>query len=133
MAFRSVRIPAAFHGLYGLRPSYGRVPYAGCLNALQGQEAVTFVLGPISNSLEGVKRFMKSVADQKPWTLDAKTIKRPWNEEEYSLADRGGGKPLCFAIMWHDEIVRPHPPITRALQLARDALLAAGHHGMSDS
>ncbi|KAF8905934.1 general amidase [Gymnopilus junonius] len=124
----SVRIPAVFNGLYGLRPSYGRVPYAGCINALEGQEAITFVLGPISDSLEGVKRFMKSVVNHNPWIMDPKVIKKPWNEDEYRLVGHGAGQRLCFAILWHDEIVLPHPPIMRALEHTKQALLAAGHH-----
>lgn len=33
----SIRIPAAFNGLYGIRPSSGRLPYEGMANSMDGQ------------------------------------------------------------------------------------------------
>ncbi|KAF8904721.1 amidase signature domain-containing protein [Gymnopilus junonius] len=123
----SIRIPSAFNGLYGLRPSYGRVPYAGCVNSMEGQDSVLSVLGPLCNSLNGVKKFMQSVASQRPWLKDPLAVKKPWNEEEYQLIDHGEGKRLCFAILWHDEVILPHPPVVRALEQTKQALLKAGH------
>lgn len=123
----SVRIPAAFCGLYGFRPSYGRVPYAGCVNSLEGQDSVLSVLGPLSNSLYGIKIFMQGVVGQKPWVKDPLVVRKRWSEDEYNLIDHGEGNPLCFAIMWDDGLVVPHPPIIRGLELTKKALLAAGH------
>ena len=126
---RSIRVPAAFNGLYALCPSPGRVPYAGCVNTLEGQDSILSSLGPLSSSLGGIKAFLKSVASQKPWLKDPLATNKPWNEEEYQLADHGNGKRLCFAIMWHDEFILPQPPVTRALEATKQALLAAGHQG----
>ncbi|PPQ73618.1 hypothetical protein CVT26_010526 [Gymnopilus dilepis] len=123
----SIRVPAAFNGLYALCPSPGRVPYAGCVNTLEGQDSILSSLGPLSSSLSGIKAFLKSVASQKPWLKDPLAINKPWNEDEYQLADHGNGKRLCFAIMWHDEFILPQPPVTRALEATKQALLAAGH------
>ncbi|KAF9554987.1 amidase, partial [Agrocybe pediades] len=124
----SIRIPSAFNGLYGLRPSYGRVPYAGSVNSLEGQEAIPSVLGPISNSLGGLKSFMQSAAAQSPWLKDPMAVRKPWSEAEYHLSDHGEGKtPLCFAMLWHDEFVLPHPPVLRALERTKEALIRAGH------
>ncbi len=33
----SIRIPAAFNGLYGIRPSSGRLPYEGMANSMVSQ------------------------------------------------------------------------------------------------
>ncbi|TFK77300.1 general amidase [Pluteus cervinus] len=123
----SIRIPSGFCGLYALRPSYGRVPYAGNVNSLEGEDSILSVLGPMSNSLDGVKVFMKSVVGQKTWERDPLVTRMPWDEAEYSLASHGGGRNLCFAIIWDDGIVVPHPPITRGLEMTKRALLAAGH------
>ncbi|KAF8900249.1 general amidase [Gymnopilus junonius] len=123
----SIRVPAAFNGLYALCPSYGRIPYAGCVNALEGQDSVLSSLGPLCNSLGGIRNFMKSVLSEKPWLKDPLAMKKPWNEEEYRLADHGDGKYLCFAFMWHDEFILPHPPVMRALEQTKQALLSAGH------
>ncbi|KAJ3910090.1 general amidase [Lentinula edodes] len=123
----SIRIPAAFCGTYGLRPSYGRVPYAGCVNSLEGQDSVASVLGPLSNSLSGIKTFMKAVIDARPWLKDPLAVRKRWSDDEYNLADHGNGKNLCFAIMWDDGLVVPHPPIIRGLEVVKKALLNAGH------
>ncbi|KLO17536.1 general amidase [Schizopora paradoxa] len=124
----SVRIPSTFCGIYTLRPSYERLPYSGALNALEGQESISSVLGPMTNSIEAVKLFTKSIIDAKPWLKDPLVIKKPWSEDEYNLVDHGGrGGQLCFAIMWDNEVVRPFPPMKRAMDMTKAALEAAGH------
>lgn len=49
----SIRIPAAFNFLYGIRPSHGRVPYGGMANSMAGQETVHSVVGPLGHSASG--------------------------------------------------------------------------------
>lgn len=83
----SIRVPGAFCGLYGLKPSYGRIPYSGTVSTLEGQESVTIVLGPLSNSLSGIKTFMQSVIAQKPWLKDPDAVRKKWDDDEYTLVD----------------------------------------------
>jgi Asp-tRNA(Asn)/Glu-tRNA(Gln) amidotransferase A subunit family amidase len=128
----SVRIPSAFCGLYGLRPSYGRVPYSGTANSLEGQDSILSVLGPLSASLGGVKVFMKAILAQKPWLKDPLVVRKKWDEDEYQLVDHGEGNKMCFGILWDDGGIVPHPPIIRGLEMAKDALIAAGHYGLSN-
>ena len=45
------------------------------------------------------------------------------------LAEHGEGGRMCFAIMWDNGVVRPHPPVRRAMELTKKALEAAGHVG----
>lgn len=125
----SVRIPASFNGLFGLRPSYNRVPYQGSVNSMEGQESIPSVLGPLSPTLSGVKTFFKTVIDSKPWRQDPLAVRKPWDEAGYKLEEHGGGKSLVFGILWDDDYVVPHPPIRRALQITKDALIKAGHKG----
>ncbi|KAL4251646.1 amidase family protein [Abortiporus biennis] len=123
----SIRIPSGFNGLYGMRPSYNRVPYANAVNSMEGQESILSVFGPISNNISGLKAFMKAVVDSKPWLKDPLALRKKWDEEAYALLDRDGGKKLCFGILWNDGQSVPHPPITRGLEITKAALLAAGH------
>lgn len=125
----SIRIPSGFNGVYGLRPSYGRVPYAGSVNSLEGQDSVPSVLGPLSNSLAGIKSFMKAIAGKQPWNKDPFAVRKPWNEDEYNLIDHGNGDKLCFAILWDDALLVPHPPVIRGLEETKRALLHSGHKG----
>ena len=106
------------------------MPYAGCVNSLDGQEAMLSVLGPMTRSIEGIKRFMKVVLDAQPWNRDPMVLRMPWNEKAYQLAEHGNGGQLCFGILWHDGVVHPHPPVTRALEIVKAALLAKGHRGV---
>lgn len=137
----SVRVPSAFNGLWGMRPSMHRVPYEGAANSFLGQESVSSVIGPLTHSLEGVVAFMRAVLGERPWELDPILVSMPFNEDAYALKNlqlkQGSSEPaethaqgkgqLCFAIEWDDGIVHPHPPITRALKEVKEKLIAAGH------
>jgi amidase len=127
----SIRIPAAFNGLYGLRPSYHRIPYGGAVNSMEGQDSIPSVFGPLSSSSLGLKVFMKAVIDAKPWLKDPLVIRKPWDQQGYELAEHGNGNGLVFGIIWDDGRVVPHPPVRRALDMTRSALIAAGHKGLS--
>jgi amidase len=96
---------------------------------MEGQDSVPSVLGPLSASLSGIKVFMKSVIAQQPWLKDPLVARKKWDEDEYKLIDHGGGKQMCFGILWDDGDVVPHPPIIRGLELTKKALIAAGHNG----
>ncbi|KAI0361655.1 general amidase [Trametes cingulata] len=123
----SVRYPSAFNGLYGLRTSYGRLPYSGCVNSLEGQDSSPSSLGPISGSLNGIKTFMRAVISKETWLRDPLCVRKKWDEEAYLLEEHGRGKKLCFGIMWDDGNVVPQPPVRRALEMTKKALEAAGH------
>lgn len=111
----SIRSPAANCGLYGLRPSSYRIPVEGWSATMGGQEQVVAVLGPLSTSLDGVKMFMKTVIGANPWLKEPSLIPIPWRDHESWLGASSGGKKIKIAVMWDDRVVRPHPPITRAL------------------
>ncbi|KAG8958714.1 hypothetical protein FRC03_008860 [Tulasnella sp. 419] len=123
----SVRIPASFCGIYSLRPSYNRLPYGGALNSMEGQEAFLSVIGPMTSSVSSLKIFTKAVLDSKPWTKDPLVLRKGWSESEYQLQDHGGGDKLVFGFMWDNGIIRPHPPVRRAMEMVKKALKQAGH------
>jgi amidase len=78
----SIRVPAAFNFLYGLRPSHGRLPYAKMANSMEGQETVHSVCGPLTHSVADMRLFVTSVLSQKPWSYDSKVVPIPWRQEE---------------------------------------------------
>ncbi|KAL0959790.1 hypothetical protein HGRIS_011476 [Hohenbuehelia grisea] len=123
----SVRIPSTFCSLYTLRPSYERLPYCGAVNSLEGQESISSVLGPMAQTINAVKLFTKAIIDAKPWRKDPMAIHKAWSEEEYALSEHGKGGKMCFAIMWDNGVVKPHPPLWRAMRMVKRALEAAGH------
>lgn len=129
----SVRIPAGFCGLYGLRPSSGRLPYEGMSNSMDGQNSVLSVVGPISHSAASLKLLVQALLSQNPWLHDPLVHEMPWRREhEEQIHDlinavgSGSGK-LAFGILEHDEQVTPHPPVQRALKVVKEALQKLHH------
>lgn len=74
---------------------------------------------------------MKVVTSARPWDRDPLAIRKAWDSDAYALADHGGegGKHLVFAVMWDNNHLVPHPPVKRALEETKAALVAAGHKG----
>ncbi|KAI1354733.1 amidase [Xylaria sp. FL0043] len=121
----SVRIPAHMMGLYGFKPSSARLPYRGVPVSTEGQEHVPSSIGPLARSLDGIHTAFKSLIELKPWDFDARCAAIPWREDIYQETSK---RPLVIGVLFDDGVVRPHPPITRVLHFAVDALRAAGHH-----
>lgn len=126
----SIRVPAHFCGLYGFKPSSNRLPTYGVLNSLDGQESVPSAFGPLSTSLSGITTLVRGILSQEPWNYCPNTVPKPWTTNDYTLESRGGGKDLCFGLMWDEGSVKPLPPVHRALEMTKKALEAAGHSGM---
>lgn len=84
----------------------------------------------MSNSLSGVKTFVKAILDAKPWKKDPLVHRRPWNEASYKLEEHGNGVGLCFGFMWDNGVIKPQPPLFRAMEMTKKALIAAGHTGV---
>jgi amidase len=117
----SLRIPAACTGIFTLRPSFGRFTTQRCRSGLAGQEAVMSVNGPMARTLEDITLFAKAVVDAEPWKTDPKVLPIPWRPTEQK-------KKLKIAVLWHDGMVVPTPPVTRALKETVDKLRKAGHN-----
>ena len=120
----SIRLPSALNGIYGLRPSDGRIPYGGAKNSLDGQESVPSVVGPMTRSLSNIRTFFKSILETKPWLIDPKVHNIPWRED---LFQEGQLDKLCFGVIKFDQRVHLSPPVQRATNMAINALEQAGH------
>ncbi|KAI9158302.1 amidase-6 [Paramyrothecium foliicola] len=124
----SIRVPAAFNYLYGIRPSHGRLPYGKMANSMEGQETVHSVCGPLSHSIADMRLFMTSVLAQQPWSYDSKVVPLPWRDsEEAAIKAKITTSSLTLAFYTCDGNVLPHPPILRGVQTVVDVLQKAGH------
>jgi Asp-tRNA(Asn)/Glu-tRNA(Gln) amidotransferase A subunit family amidase len=110
----SIRIPAMCNGLFGIKGSWERVPYAGqeggqkpSLPKLQ----IPASAGPLSHTSRDLELFYQAVAEQEPWKLDPDVIPGPWS----SLSSTQG-KKLRIGIVRRDGVMEPHPPIIRLLE-----------------
>ncbi|OJD20338.1 hypothetical protein ACJ73_08330 [Blastomyces percursus] len=113
----SVRIPAAFNGIYGIRPSAGRIPYEGTANSMDGQNSINSVIGPLATTAGGLRLLFQSVLSQKPWLQDPLAVELPWRDpveqEVLNLIKNStaGQGQLSFGIMSSDGYVQPLPPV----------------------
>ncbi|KAI9743014.1 MAG: Acetamidase [Claussenomyces sp. TS43310] len=127
----SIRIPAGFNGLYGIRPSSGRLPYEGMANSMDGQNSILSVVGPLATSAGALRLMLKSILSQQPWLHDPLVVELPWrDEQEQAVLDAvrsGDGGRLAFGVFRHDGMVQPHPPVRRAIEIVVKTLEKLGH------
>ncbi|KAL4962035.1 amidase signature domain-containing protein [Aspergillus stella-maris] len=117
----SIRAPAAFNGLYGIRPTADRVPKRGMKSVESGQLNIRVSCGPVAHSLADVKLLTRVLIDWPQTRYDPTCIPVTWRE--VSITD----KKLSFGIWDFDGVVMPHPPICRAMRETTTRLRAAGH------
>ena len=84
------------------------------------------VAGPMARSLSSIEHFMQSLLDSNPWNIDPGCIPIPWRKE---LAAKPTGK-LRLGIVYDDGVVKPQPPIARAMREVAEKLKEAGHEGV---
>ncbi|ESZ95607.1 hypothetical protein SBOR_4003 [Sclerotinia borealis F-4128] len=127
----SIRIPAAFNGLYGIRPSAGRMPYEGMANSLAGQNTILSVVGPIATTARSLKLVMKSILSAQPWLHDPLVCEIPWRDEQEQMVldiiHSNGGGQLAFGVFKCDRGVAPQPPVARAIDIVVNTVKRLGH------
>lgn len=128
----SIRIPAGFNGLYGLRGSAGRLPYEGMANSMDGQNTIMSVVGPLSHSAASLRLATKALLSQQPWLHDPFVLELPWRDEQEEAvlklirAQESPGQ-LAFGILKDDGTVTPHPPVKRAMEMVTQTIQRLGH------
>jgi Asp-tRNA(Asn)/Glu-tRNA(Gln) amidotransferase A subunit family amidase len=113
----SIKFPAAFCGLYGMRSSTGRFPSMGCQSCTPGLEGVEST-APIAKNLDDLREFWERVVSMKPWDYDHSVrshfhvldspelnspandqcLPIPWRPVDFVLAGR---KPR-WGLIWED-------------------------------
>lgn len=116
----SIRLPAAFNGVYGYKPSVGILPFIGyAASGWTGvNTGVPAVLGPIGRSVRDLALFTDAIRAREPWTMDPAVI--PGIMEQPAPT-----KQPVVGIL-HESGLTPHPPVRRAIREAQAKLEAAG-------
>ncbi len=116
----SIRIPAMCNGLYGLKPSVGRVPFVGQQTTQlpgAGKLALAASAGPICASLRDCELLMRVVSGARPWERDPDVRLGRW--EDMDDLDIGVGerqrRPV-IGVVWRDGLIEPLPPVLKALE-----------------
>jgi hypothetical protein len=86
---------------------------------MAGREAILSTNGPMSADRDSLELFMKVMLDAEPWKLEPSIRVAPW-------IPYGFTRPLKIAVQWWDGVVKPHPPMIRALREVSDACEKAG-------
>ncbi|KAJ9656778.1 hypothetical protein H2201_008430 [Coniosporium apollinis] len=126
----SIRIPAMCQGLYGFKPSWQRVPYAGQEGGQRpaaARLALPASAGPIATTLRDCELLLKTIADAEPWMVDPDVVFGPWEAQGELPSRRRGssGKPV-IGMVRTDGLIEPLPPVRRVLDDVAAALRARG-------
>lgn len=117
----SIRVPSAFCGLYGLKPSVGRLPHSGLCGLHDGMHNIIGAVGPMAKCREDLELFCSAALANRPWDHEPSLIEIPW-KRDVQIPSR-----LKFAVIWTDGLIQPHPPVTNALREVVATLKASGH------
>ncbi|KAI1497874.1 acetamidase [Biscogniauxia marginata] len=108
----SIRSPAANNGVFGYKPTSLRLPVSGWTATMAGAEHILAAIGPLSTSLAGLKLFTKSVIDREPWLREPSLVPMLWRDATGAYE----GRRIRVGVIWDDGVVKPHPPVTRAMR-----------------
>lgn len=72
---------------------------------------------------------MQALPAAKPWEIDPQVVPMPWRTDICSAAT--DGKKLTIGFVVDDGVVKPQPPVARAVMEVVHALRSAGHDGMT--
>jgi amidase len=119
----SVRIPALCNGVFGFKPSVGRIPYAGETwdGRLGSPSQILSSIGPQGHSVRDMELFMRVVIDSEPWDLAESAIAVPWRRVQRP------NRKLRLGMILEDAKMLLHPPMLRTMKSAEKELTAAGH------
>lgn len=117
----SIRVPSAFCGLFGLKPSVGRLPHSGLCGLHDGMQNIIGAVGPLARCREDIELFCSAALANRPWDHEPSMMEIPWKKEVQTPSK------LKFAVIWTDGVIQPHPPVTNALQEVVSSLKSSGH------
>lgn len=113
----SIRIPAMCNGLVGVKPSHGRVPYAGQeAGSLPGSSklGIEATAGPIARTVRDCELLLRVVGDASPWLFDPDVLPHSWTQQLPLIphpSSRPPTKPFRIGIVRNDGHTLPLPPI----------------------
>lgn len=122
----SIRVPAMCNGVYGFKPSVGRVPFGGQQDGQvrgKGRMALQAVAGPLGRSVEDLGVVMKEILPRAE-LFGEDCIPGRWESETFTSNQTGPENKTKFTvgILRSDGLVHPLPPITKLLDEVADIL-----------
>ncbi|GAQ10507.1 putative amidase C550.07 [Aspergillus lentulus] len=110
----SIRVPAMCMGVYGFKPSVGRVPFGGQEGGQvpgKGRIALQAVAGPIARSVEDLGAVMAEIVPRAEM-FGEDCIPGLWGGE---FPRSGLRRKVTIGVLRSDGVVQPLPPVARVL------------------
>lgn len=114
----SVRLPSAFNGITGLRPTIGRISNAGVIPLAWTMDTV----GPMARTAADCAVLLGAIAGYDP--ADAGSVDRP--SVDYVRALNAGGEGLRIGVIDGYSLHHLQPQVDKALRQAMEVFSAAG-------
>ncbi|MCI4375047.1 hypothetical protein PGIGA_G00104520 [Pangasianodon gigas] len=118
----SIRIPAAFCGICGLKPTNKRISVLGLSSCVKGVKTALSSVGPMARDVESLALCMRALLCTDMFTLDPTVPPIPFNQEVYESSE-----PLRIGYYENDGYLQPSPSMSRALRETKELLEKAGH------
>lgn len=117
----SIRVPAAFNGIFGIKPTVDRWSMSGCVGSMAGQEVVRAQCGPMARSTADLSLVMRAIDSYLHTPYDARV-------PPISTADprRVDLTNLRVGVYEDDGFFTPASSVQRAVRQAAVALKARG-------
>jgi fatty acid amide hydrolase len=117
----SIRVPAHFSGIAGLKPSLDRWTNLGSNSALAGQEVIRSQIGPMARTSRDVALLMRAFDPRRMSRLDPRVPPLPFGRvEDVDIAS------LRVGILVDDGLVPPSAALERAVRRAANAFKDRG-------
>lgn len=120
----SIRVPAGFCGVYGFKPTVGRLPIRDNYSPMAGSESISATTGPIGRTLEITQLVVRTILEAKPWRIRPELSAQVFDENPLAEVHERG--KLVVGVLCDDGVVEPQPPVRRALEDAIAKLKSSG-------